>query len=271
MFSIRHTTPLAATALALALLTAPSAGARAAKAPAPGLTVESKVCNIGPTAIERSAVVTAKASYSSGTRVAMRFTMQQRATTAKWRSLLSKDDGLGVWETTDATGVDLRYTKTINGLEEGLQYRVVIDARGVDADEKAVTRTARKYVTCKQPLFTPTLTLTGAKDSVVEGGHQITATLRNIGRLPSGAITVTAKDAVTREVLGSLTLDTLKGNGSLRITVPLTACTGGALLTAAQDPAEGATNGPDARATIDPTVTVACGSSDAPAARRSGR
>lgn len=255
----RHTPSFALAVTAAALALAPSAGA-AAKSPAPTLTVESKVCNIGPTALERSAVVTAKAAYNVGARVSMKFTMQQRTATgkAKWRAVLSKDNGLGVWETTDGESVDLRYTKTINGLAEGLQYRVAIDARGVSDSGKAVTRTARKYVTCTQPLFSPTLTLTGAADSLVDGNHQVKATLRNIGRLPSGAITVTAKDAITRTPLGTLAIDSLKGNGTLRISVPLTACTGQVLLTATQDPADGSGDADAAAVTVDPSVTIDC-------------
>jgi hypothetical protein len=266
MLLSRHTPSVAAVTLATALLFAPSAGARVAKAAAPALTIESKVCNIGPTTADRSAVITAKAAYNAGARVSMKFTMQQRTGKAKWRSLLSKDDGLGVWETTDGEAVDLRYTKTINGLAEGLQYRVSIDARGVSDAGKAVTKTAHKSVTCTQPIFTPTLTLSAASDSVVDGNHQVSATLRNTGRLASGTIKVLAKDAVTRAELGNLTIDSVKGNGMIKITVPLSSCNGQVVLTATQVPQVLPNPDSSAPAPIDPTVTVDCAAT--PAVRR---
>ena len=236
---------------------APTAQARAvAKAPAPSLSIESKVCNIGPEADARSATITASAILGDdGDRVSMKFSIQQRQDNAKWRAVPgSAQSGLGGWETSQSGRDGLRYTKTINGLGEGIKYRIVVDARGLSDAGKVVTKTARRYVACTQPLFTPTLDLVRAVDAQVAGGtHEVTVTVRNAGRLPLMVPgTVSVQDAATRSVLGTAPVDTLEGGETVKLVVPIAACPNEIFVTVqAQDAVA-------ADLTNDQSATVSC-------------
>ncbi len=236
MLPLRLITPFASAIAALSLAIvgglAPDAHARiATKGPAPALTVESKVCAIGPTVDERSATVVASAILDGdGARVSMKFSIQQRADfKAKWKSVPgSAKSGLGGWENGQPGRAGLRYTKTINGLAEGVQYRVVVDARGLGEGDKVVTKTARRYVPCTQPLFTATLRLAKVVDVLADGGgHEISVSVRNAGRLPTtdeGVVTI--YDAVTRQQLASATVEQLKGGETSKVVAPLATCPG---------------------------------------------
>ena len=219
-------------ALGLAFLGGTSSDAHArstVKAAAPTLEIESKVCNIGPNAEDRSATITASSILSgTGDRVSIKFGIQQRQGKAKWRALpAGADSGLGTWETSQAGRAGLRYTKTINGLAEGIQYRVTVDARGLGESGKVVTKTARRYVPCTQPLFTPTFGLVKATDAQVAGGaHEVTATVRNVGRLPFTAPgVVTVYDGTTRAILATTDVAPLEGGDTTKIVVPIATCT----------------------------------------------
>lgn len=229
-------------ALVCALGLSPAAGARAAKPAAPPLSIESKTCNIGPDPSDRSAQVTAKASYDDvGAKVQLRFSVQQRASkTARWRSVLSTDDQLlGQWTETDGTQVDLRYTKIITGLSEGVLYRVAVDARSVTDAGVAASKQVRKYVPCTQPLFTPTLQLTFATDAVdASGAHTVSVLVKNLGRLAATDATVTIADDTTRAVLGTAPVPALKGSGSLKLKVPIASCDGNLFVSVQPDDAK---------------------------------
>ena len=246
----------AATVALLATATVgPAAPATAApKAAAPTLSIESKTCSIGATEEERSVTVTALALLgATGERVTMRFSLQSRLSKAKWKSVLFKDPTITKkWETTDAVRAGLKLTKTIPSLPEGFQYRVVVESRGVDANGKVVTRTAKRYVNCNQPLFTPTLTL--GKTSVSKkaptdgltpnpapaddpagsttptptaaasaGPPYLVIPVKNAGRVTSGDAILTVARADTRETLSRWTVDPIKGGATVKLLVSVPA------------------------------------------------
>ncbi|MDQ8046339.1 MAG: hypothetical protein AAGC46_06450 [Solirubrobacteraceae bacterium] len=260
MTRLRHLPSALSVAFALALAVSgaltPDAHARAVKAAAPTLSIESKVCNIGATADDRFATITASALLgSTGDRVSMRFTVQSKSSTiakARWRTVpAAPDSGLGTWQTGDAGHSGLRYTKTLNGLDEGVQYRVYVDARGVDEDGDVVTKQARKTVSCVEPLFTPTLSLTKATDALATGSHTVTATIKNLGRLTSAPPVVTVEDGTTRAVLGQVVAASgLKGNGTVKVEVPLSACNGSLFVTVQEQGADLADLLPTQSATV---------------------
>lgn len=256
---------------------APSSDARAAaKAAAPTLTIEAKNCSIGPTEDDRSATVTALALLgSTGERVTMRFTVQSRQGKTRWKSLLFKDPSTTKkWETTEAAGAGLKLTKTIPKLPEGYDYRVVVESRAVDAGGKVVTKTARKYVPCKQPLFTPTLTL--GKVQILKNapagyeflppeGPYLSVPIKNLGRLPSGEVVLTIAKADTRELIAQVGTDSLKGGGNTRwVNVLPPGCS--QLYITVQE--KGA---PAEALTVDQATTVNCTAQPATTARRATR
>jgi len=247
---------VAALALATGGVLAGGAQARAAAKPAgPTLTIESKVCNIGPTDDDRFATITASALLgTAGDRVSMRFTVQQRpiGASSKWVTIPADPaSGLGTWQTGDAGHSGLRYTKTFNGLDEGQQYRVYVDARGVDDDGTVATKQSRKTAPCNQPLFTPTLSLLRAVDGLDGGVHTVTATIRNLGREQAAPAVVTVQDATTRAVLGTVTTDAgLKGGTQAKVDVPISACNDSVFVTVQQQGAALADLTPAQSATI---------------------
>ncbi len=231
MLTSRTTFSLASVVCALALAIggalAPTSDAAAAKAAAPSLAIQAKTCLIGPTPEDRSVTVTALALLgTTGERVTMRFTVQSRQGQTRWRSLLFKDPAsTKKWETTEAAGAGLKLTKTIPELDEGYDYRIVVEARSVDAAGKVVTKTARKYVPCKQPLFTPTLTfgkvqITSKPPADAAGapatGPYLVIPVKNLGRLPSAEVVITIAKADTRELIAQVGTGSLKGGASTR-------------------------------------------------------
>lgn len=247
----------AATALLAAASFGPAAPARAAsKAPAPTLSIEAKSCTIGLSDDERSVTVTALALLGDvGDRVTMRFALQSRVGKTKWKSVLFKDPtNTKKWETTEALRAGLKLTKTIPNLPEGFQYRVVVESRGVDTGGKVVTRTAKRYYVCNQPLFTPTLGLgkaTVAKKAPAGGitlapvPPETTATtpapqasqdntgaaflvipVKNAGRITSPEAVLTVARVDTREVLSKWRVDPIKGGATARLLLGIPAdCT----------------------------------------------
>ena len=253
----------AAAALALSAFLAPTASAAVVKAAAPSLTIQAKSCLIGAAPEDRSVTVTALALLgTTGDKVTMRFTVQARQGKTRWRSLLFKDPtSTKKWETTEASGAGLKLTKTIPELDEGYEYRVVVESRSIDAAGKVVTKTARKYVPCKQPLFTPTLVLTSAKmvdgkDAPVKSeGPVFVYTVKNIGRLPAESFVLTAADGVTREQLFQVGAGPLKGNASTTGVSTGPTCTGQFYVTVQLKGADPSTLTPDQAKMVNCAVT----------------
>lgn len=227
-----HTRRLLSTvALALLASLAPvaPASARTAKPAGPALTIESKACNTGTENATRSIVLTASAVLrGTGDEVQMRFTVQQRAAAkTSWRTVFAKTGDLGTWATSDAGADGLRYTKTINGLTEGAQYRVLIDARGINANGKVVTKTTRKSYTCIQPQVTPRLVMVRVnRPRAADAATPLRATIRNLGRDTSKPAVITVRDATTNATLGQVTSDAVPGRTATTIPVTLTQCPG---------------------------------------------
>lgn len=227
-----HTRRLLATAaLGLIAILAPAttASARTAKPAGPALTIESKACNTGADAATRSVVLTASAVLrGTGDEVQMRFTVQQRAAVkTSWRTVFAKTGDLGTWATSDAGADGLRYTKTINGLAEGTQYRVLVDARGINASGKVVTKTTRKSYTCLQPQLTPRLVMVRVNQPrTPEVGPMLRTTIRNLGRDASAAPVITVRDAATNAIVGQTTGDPVPGRTTATIGLDLSQCPG---------------------------------------------
>lgn len=273
LLTARITSRLATLASALALALAgglvPAADARVApKAAPPTLTIESKNCSIGPAAADRSATVTALALLgTTGDRVMMRFSVQARQGKTRWKSLLFKDPSTTKkWETTEAAGAGLKLTKTIPNLTEGYEYRVVVETRAIDSGGKVVTRTARKYVPCKQPLFTPTLALGKMEAFKAAGGDGLIVPVKNLGRLPSKPYTVTISTADTRQVLASARFGALKGGSTNRAAVALNGTCAGPVIVSVQE--DGAA--PEAL-TAEQVATVDCSGAKAQRAAKHRR
>ncbi len=226
-------------ALGLLALLAPvtPASARTAKPAGPALTIESKACNTGDDIATRSIVLTASAVLrGAGDEVQMRFTVQQRAAVkTSWRTVFAKTGDLGTWATSDAGADGLRYTKTINGLTEGTQYRVIVDARGIATGGKVVTKTTRKSYTCIQPQLTARLVMARVvQPRTPDTGPVLRATIRNLGRDASAAPVVTVRDAATNAVIGQVTSDPVPGRTTATIAVALSQCPGAVTISVQQ-------------------------------------
>lgn len=252
----RHPLALFAALLVALGLTAAPAGARAVKPAGPALTIESKTCNTGADLEQRFIVLTASAVLrGDGDEVQMRFTVQQRATIkTTWRTVFAKTGDLGTWATSDAGADGLRYTKTINGLAEGSQYRVLVDARGIAAGGKVVTKTTRKTYTCVQPQLSAALVLPRAVPVLgnANKGPLVRATIRNAGKAESAAPVITVRDAATQAQLGQVVTTPLPGRATVTIPVPITSCTGQIIVTVQE------TGGTPTELTPDQTLTVDC-------------
>lgn len=252
--------------LAIAAPVAP-ASARTGKPAGPALTIESKACNTGTDVAQRSIVLTASAVLrSAGDEVQMRFTVQQRAAAkTSWRTVFAKTGDLGTWATSDAGADGLRYTKTINGLTEGAQYRVLVDARGISGSGKVVTKTTRKSYTCIQPQISPRLVMLRAEPILSRADRPpfIRTTIRNIGRTTSADAVVTVRDANSQAVLGTQTVAGLSGRQSAVVPVNVPGgCTSTIIVTVQQS------GDPLSALTPEQSLTVDC-SATAAAARRS--
>lgn len=258
----RRTTALLATALAALLPGA--AEARTSKPAGPALTIDAKACNTGTDAASRSIVLTASAVLrGTGDEVQMRFTVQQRAAIkTSWRTVFAKTGELGTWATSDAGADGLKYTKTINGLAEGTQYRVLIDARGIEAGGKVVTKTTRKSYTCLQPQLTPRLVLVRATPArAADTGPALRVAVRNTGRDASLPAVITVRDATTQATLGTVTTDAIPGRAQLVETLPLTSCNGQAIVSVQQQ------GEPLTALAPDQSLTITCGATATPARR----
>jgi hypothetical protein len=255
---------IAATLLALGFAAAP-AGARSAKPAGPALTIESKTCNTGADPAERFVVLTASAVLNgTGDEVQMRFTVQQRATLkTTWRTVFAKTGDLGTWATSDAGADGLRYTKTINGLAEGNQYRVLVDARGISTAGKVVTKVTRKSFACLQPQLSAALVLQRAVLSPAGSGATpvVRATIRNAGRTTSAAPIVTVRDAATQAVLATDTLDPVPGRGVAVATLPIASCPGKIAVTVQE------TGRPLSELTPEQALTIDCAQAGTVAAK----
>ncbi|MEH3053727.1 MAG: hypothetical protein PGN13_06910 [Patulibacter minatonensis] len=253
-----HRRILAPSGLAIAALLAAAGSAEARAKPAgPTLAIESKVCNTGTEADARSAVVTASAVLrGTGDEVQMRFTVQQRATAkATWRTVFAKTGDLGVWATSDAGADGLRYTKTINGLAEGQQYRVQVDARGIAAGGKVVTKVTRKTYTCVQPQLSAHLLLSGvARVRTADDAVTLKAAVRNSGKQASAPPVVVVRDASTQAVLGQVTGSAVTGRSTSTITVPISSCPGKVVVTVQETGVALTELAPDQTMTFDCTI-----------------
>ncbi|MBO9533343.1 MAG: hypothetical protein J7513_10255 [Solirubrobacteraceae bacterium] len=253
---------------ALASGTAPTPASAAAKPLGPVLKIESKTCNTGIPADSRSVVLTASAVLrDAGEEVQMRFSVQQRATAkAVWRSVFAKVGDLGTWATSEPGADGLRYTKTINGLAEGMQYRVVVDARGVNAAGKVVTKTSKRTYTCIQPQLSPHLQLQKVTQPAAPAlASQLRTTIRNSGRDTSAAPVITVRDFATQAVLGQLTVDPLAGRTTKVFSVELSDCPGTVSVSVQE------TGAALSDVTPDQAVTFDCRTGESPAATRSQR
>ncbi|MDO9354614.1 MAG: CARDB domain-containing protein [Solirubrobacteraceae bacterium] len=236
MPSLRLLTPALSVAAALSLALvgglAPDAHARAAaKDVAPTLKISSRLCSIGPTAGDRLL----KFDVSSGPavdetdRAAFRVRLQSRPSAkGSWEKVATTPTAteVGGWEIASKANTIVAATKSYGPLDEGVQYRALVDARAYNAAGKSTSKQATRIVTCNQPLFTGTLVLGKVVDTVASGTHRVSVAIRNAGRLASQDGTVTVFDATTRETLGTATVDALKGGGKSDVTVALDTCPG---------------------------------------------
>lgn len=253
---------LATAALGLLAILAPAtpASARAAKPAGPALTIESKTCNTGADAAARSIVLTASAVLrGTGDEVQMRFTVQQRAAIkTSWRTVFAKTGDLGTWATSDAGADGLRYTKTINGLAEGTQYRVLVDARGINASGKVVTKVTRKSYTCLQPQLTPRLVMVRVNQPRgAEAGGALRATIRNLGRDASAPAVVTIRDAASNAIVGQTTAGAVPGRATTVVPVELSQCPGTVTVSVQQAGDALTALAPDQVLTLDCTTAAA--------------
>lgn len=220
-------TRLLTLAAATALLVLPAtAQARATKDPAPKLTIDERVCKTGPADDQRFALVTATALLrSNADRVGLRFSVQEKNAKGKWVNLPYTDPTMGKWELSASGGKGLRYTQDVGGLAEGIQYRVVVQARGVDSSGRSTTATARRNVGCNQPQVTPRIVLTNS--AVLFGtSSRLQLDVRNAGRSTSKKWTVKLLSSSTGDLLGELTGSPLKAKETARVTTDFPECKG---------------------------------------------
>lgn len=239
----RLTLPLLA---ALAALLAPT-GAQAAKPVGPKLTITERLCNRGADPSERSIVLTVNAALPAGSSaVQLRFSVQRRATKkARWTTVpATPGSGLGTWSASTPGATLLSWTKTIDGLDEGQQYRTRIDARGINDAGAATTRTRRAYVTCIQPQISAKITLKGVTVSnsgtSTDGSDGVgpataafpTIELRNSGRQASGPLRITLTDLANGTEVWKTTIPGIPGGKKRTVTLNTTGCTGPMRVTA---------------------------------------
>lgn len=226
---------------ALPALLAP-AGAQAAKPVGPKLTITERLCNRGADPSERSIVLTVNAALpTASTAVQMRFTVQRRATKkGRWSTVpATPDSGLGIWSASTPGATLLSWTKTIDGLDEGQQYRTRIDARGINDAGAATTRVRRAYVTCIQPQISAKITLKSVSSSVgatTDGGAggdtpaaapaQPSIELRNSGRQASGPLRVTLTDLANGTEVWKTTIAGIPGGKKRTVSLNTRGCTG---------------------------------------------
>lgn len=267
---------LAFTATTLALPAA--AGARAAKGPAPKLTIDERICKSGEATEDRYATVTATALLPTGAdRVGLRFALQERQQKSgkktRWVNVMDIGGTLGAWEFSESGRDGLRFTKTIDGLQEGTYYRVAVQARGLDASGRVTTATARRFVNCNQPQITPHVAfvrvLSGddpkaAKlvPGVALDASTLVYSLRNSGRSESDSVIVTVTHATSGERFAEVTLDGLPARKTKTGFMTMPTCKGRFKLTVREQ------DEPVSSLRADQTVTYPCPGSAEPARRR---
>ena len=194
---------LVAVSLCLAAVVAPAAASHRDGAASPALRAVLAACSAGPTEDERFAVFTGSMPARSGTRqMAMRFDLQvRREGTMPWSSQRAR--GFGRWLRSQTGRSGFVYTKRVERLEQGVEYRSVVSFRWHGADGRVLRRTARRSRVCRQPDLRPNLRV-GAVE-VLPGPDGSTAryrvTIANSGRSAAGPFEV-AVDATVRQVAG---------------------------------------------------------------------
>lgn len=251
----RRLLPLA-TLLAVGLT--PASALAAKKGPAPRLTIENRVCATGLQAADRSLTATANAVLrkSGGDRVALRFNAQQRGPGAKkWtRVQAAAEGGLGKWEIGQPGGVGLSYTKTLAGLAEETRYRLTVETRGLSADGKVVTRTAKRTIPCNQPRQNADVRLRKVEHVAPSGaaGDTLRVRIYNPGFVAAGKSLMTLRDGdgatvATKEVAP------LRGRASRTASFAIPRCESG--MTLVIEPLAGADGEPETSAHV---VELAC-------------
>lgn len=190
--TLRVLTTAAASAV-LVLSGASAADSQAAAArPAPA-TVKVAACLRGPTAPERSAVFRgAMRTLPGATRMAMRFSLQERGGAGGWAAV--KAPGLGRWRKARPGVRAFAYRQGVRALSEGSSYRVVVSFRWQDPSGKVIRAAKRRSGTCRQAGRLPNLRVTaiGARRgaALAPGFLRYTVTVNNDGRTAATGVAV---------------------------------------------------------------------------------
>ena len=198
----------------------------------PPLRAALAACQTGATPDERFAIFTGSMPAKTRTvRMAMRFDLYERAPGAAWKRLPAPE--FGRWERSQPLRAGFVWTKRVERLRDGADYRASVRFRWYAAGGRLQSETRRKTPPCRQPdrradLAVESLTITPASDG---RSARYAITVVNTGQTPAGPFDVglsAASDAV-RPVPGL--------EAGQRTTVELTGepCTGAEAVTATAD------------------------------------
>jgi hypothetical protein len=165
----------------------------------PPLKASLAACANGAGEDQRFAVFTASMPAYRGTkRMAMRFDLFVRTGGSKlWRPVKSK--GFGRWERSDPGRAGFVWTKRVERLLQGAEYRSAVRFRWYQADAPRPDRVRRSPV-CTQPDQRPNLLIDAlAAGPAVEGRSTYRVTVRNDGRTAAGAFDVTLTSSAPDE------------------------------------------------------------------------
>ena len=195
---LRILLPLIAAALAAALGSAPVAVAAKPAKPAAKVALEARltrcpVPGLTAKAVAFAASMPALAGSGSGSRMAMRFELQQRGGGRPWLPVTGIPS-FDQWEQSQPGRPGFVVTKKVKGLPPGGAYRAVVRFRWLD-DQGAVVRTAKRVTgLCLQPDTRPDLAPTAPSivpatrsDLVV---YRITVANKGKGGAASSDVTV---------------------------------------------------------------------------------
>jgi hypothetical protein len=190
--------------------------------PPPPLKASLAACSTGETADQRFAVFTGSMPAYRGTRrMAMRFDLFIRSSGAReWLPVRGR--GLSRWQRSDPGREGFVYTKRVERLLQGSEYRVAVRFRWYQSRGTRRRDRVRRTPICRQPDQRPNLRITNV--SLLPGAdassRRYVVTVLNNGRTAAGPFDVglvTTRDDV-RPVAG------LPAGEEARVEVPAPAC-----------------------------------------------
>ena len=164
----------------------------AAGEPAPPLKASLAACSVGASDDQRFAVFTGSMPAYRGTRrMAMKFNLYIRPIgAAEWLPVKAK--GLGRWQRSEPGREGFVYTKRVEGLLQGNDYRVVVRFRWYQAPGLRRRDRIRRTPVCRQPDQRPNLKVESLRiePGADDASRRYVVTVVNAGETAAGAFDV---------------------------------------------------------------------------------